>query len=73
MLQHPAMDIPYKQHAGTVFTSLNNFLKIIPEAERRINTVISFLKTGLPQEQDEADNQLEREQLQRSSVTSASG
>ena len=56
MLRHPAMDIPYKQHAGTVFTSLNNFLKIIPEAERRINTVISFLKTGLPQEQDETES-----------------
>jgi hypothetical protein len=51
LLQHPVLNIPHNQHTKKVFISLHALVKIIPEIEKRVNTVISCLKTGTSHEQ----------------------
>lgn len=50
LLQHPALNIPHKQHTQKIFTCLKALIKIIPEIERRTNTIISCLKNGISYE-----------------------
>ena len=54
LLEHPAFNIPHKQHTKKVFRSLYALVKIIPEIEKRTNTVISCLRSGISHEEDEA-------------------
>ncbi len=51
LLQHPALNIPHKQHTQKVFKSLHALVKVIPEIEKRTNIVISCLKNGTAREQ----------------------
>jgi hypothetical protein len=57
LLDNPALNIPHKQHTRKVFRSLYALVKIIPEIEKRTNTVISCLRSGIWHEEGEAIEQ----------------
>jgi hypothetical protein len=46
LLEEPALRLPHQRHNKRVFTYLRAMVKIIPEIEERINTVISNLRSG---------------------------
>lgn len=57
-LDNPLLPIAHKQHSRKVFTSLQALVRIIPEIEKRTNTVISCLKGGISNDESAAEVEL---------------